>query len=171
MAHLSKNEAIAVSVSLLTFVLFAPVFFSAIGDSYSEKFIGSEEADPSFTTVNQQSILDFEVQDLVPGTGAAADFNDVVHVHYVGQVGMGDTFDTSTGSDEPFAFTVGTGEVITGWDLGIVGMREGGTRRLIVPSELAYGEREFRDSDGNVLIPSNATLVFDVVLLRVDKAQ
>lgn len=170
MAHLSKNEAIAVSVSLLTFVLFAPIFFSAIGDSYSTSFSEHLSNEPSFTTTATESILEFEVQDVVAGTGAAADFNDMVYVHYVGHVDMDEVFDTSTDSSEPFKFTVGTGEVITGWDLGIVGMREGGTRRLIIPSQLAYGEKELRDTNGRTIIPSNATLVFDIVLLRVDKA-
>jgi len=63
---------------------------------------------------------------------------------------------------------LGVGDVITGWDLGIPGMRVGGTRRLTIPPSLAYGSQEIADSSGRVIIPADSTLIFDVVLLRVE---
>jgi len=120
-------------------------------------------------TIDRDAILEFETQDLVMGDGTSAAFGDMIYVHYVGLLENGDVFDTSTGSSQPFSAQLGTGAVIAGWDLGLVGMKEGGTRRLTIPAELAYGNKEVADASGNVIIPENSTLTFDVVLLRVVK--
>ena len=103
-----------------------------------------------------------EKKDLVEGTGAEAKAGDEVTVHYVG-VGYktGIEFDSSWDRSEPFTFTLGGGEVIRGWDLGVEGMKVGGRRELIIPPDLAYG------SQGNGIIAPNATLVFVVDLLAV----
>ena len=101
-------------------------------------------------------------KDLIPGTGAEAKSGDEVTVHYVG-IGYktGIEFDSSWDRNEPFTFTLGGGEVIRGWDLGVEGMKVGGRRELIIPPDLAYG------SQGNGVIAPNATLVFVVDLLAV----
>lgn len=101
------------------------------------------------------------VQDVVPGTGETAAAGDLVAVHYTGWLPSGQEFDSSRGG-EPFEFALGQEMVIPGWDEGVAGMREGGQRRLVIPSDLAYGPR----GAGGV-IPPNATLVFDVELLDV----
>jgi FKBP-type peptidyl-prolyl cis-trans isomerase FkpA len=101
------------------------------------------------------------VQDVAPGTGETAQAGDLVSVHYTGWLPNGQQFDSSRGG-EPFQFALGQGMVIPGWDEGVAGMREGGQRRLVIPSNLAYGPR----GAGGV-IPPNATLVFDVELLDV----
>jgi FKBP-type peptidyl-prolyl cis-trans isomerase FkpA len=102
------------------------------------------------------------------GTGTAAATGNLLTVQYSGwlhdpsktdQKGL--LFDTSLGSTEPFAFTLGGGQVISGWDQGLVGMKVGGLRRLVVPPSLAYG------SSRNSSIPPNATLVFDIELVSV----
>lgn len=102
--------------------------------------------------------------DLVTGTGTAAATGSYVTVAYTGWLydstktdGKGTQFDSSTS----WSFTVGVGQVITGWDQGVVGMRVGGQRRLLIPPSLAYG------SSGYAVIPPNATLVFDISLLNV----
>jgi FKBP-type peptidyl-prolyl cis-trans isomerase FkpA len=102
--------------------------------------------------------------DLVVGSGTQASTGSYVTVAYTGWLydstktdGKGTRFDSSTS----FSFTVGVGQVITGWDQGVVGMRVGGQRRLLIPPSLAYG------STGNGVIPANATLVFDISLLNV----
>ncbi|MFW5952252.1 MAG: FKBP-type peptidyl-prolyl cis-trans isomerase [Gemmatimonadota bacterium] len=100
------------------------------------------------------------VQDLVEGEGMRADSGDIVTVHYTGWLPQGTEFDSSR-DGEPFEFALGYGQVISGWDQGVVGMRVGGERRLVIPPGLAYG------ASGTGPIPGNATLVFDVELLDV----
>ncbi len=101
------------------------------------------------------------VEDLVVGTGAAATNGDVMTVNYTGRFTDGTKFDSSYDTGVPFSFRLGAGQVIKGWDQGLVGMRVGGTRRLTIPPELAYG------SSGYGAIPPNATLVFDIDLISI----
>lgn len=102
------------------------------------------------------------VQDVVVGDGARADSGDVVIVHYTGWLPQGKPFDSSVDRGEPLEVAIGYGRVIAGWDQGIVGMRIGGQRRLVIPPGLGYGEQ------GMGPIPGNSTLVFDVELLEVE---
>lgn len=100
------------------------------------------------------------------GTGEVAEPGRMVAVHYTGWLyvdGMkGKQFDSSRDTGRPFIFTLGMGEVILGWDEGVVGMKVGGTRTLIVPPQAGYG-----DAGGGDVIPPGATLMFDVELLAV----
>ncbi len=100
------------------------------------------------------------------GTGKTATAGRNVEVHYTGWLYLdglkGKQFDSSRGR-APFTFPLGGGQVIKGWDEGVAGMKEGGQRTLIIPPQLAYGER----GAGNGVIPPNATLMFEVELLRV----
>lgn len=99
------------------------------------------------------------ITDSVIGTGARAQRGHRVKVHYVGKLkSNGRVFDKSK---KPFAFTLGRGEVIRGWDIGVEGMQIGGKRNLVIPAHLAYGK-----SGAPPTIPPNATLVFDVQLLE-----
>jgi FKBP-type peptidyl-prolyl cis-trans isomerase len=96
------------------------------------------------------------------GTGAPAVAGKVVRVHYTGKFPDGKVFDSSIPRGEPIEFPLGAGRVIKGWDEGIALMKVGGKAQLVIPPELAYGER----GAGGV-IPPNATLVFDVELVEV----
>ena len=109
------------------------------------------------------------VQDEVAGTGATAQAGDVVSVNYTGKLQNGTVFDSSVGK-QPFQFILGKGQVIAGWEQGLVGMKVGGKRVLVIPSALAYGAQEMKDSTGKVVIPANATLMFEVELLKVTPA-
>jgi peptidylprolyl isomerase len=106
------------------------------------------------------------VQDLIVGKGKAAKSGDTVALQYVGVLfDDGKEFDASWQGNKPgqaLAFPLGTGQVIQGWDDGIVGMKEGGRRKLIIPPDLAYGAEGFPPD-----IPPNATLIFDVDLEKV----
>jgi peptidylprolyl isomerase len=104
-----------------------------------------------------------EKEDIVKGKGRSAKAGDRITVQYVGvSFSTGDEFDASWSSGQPFTFFLGAGEVIPGWDRGIVGMREGGRRKLTIPPEQAYGA-EGSPPD----IAPNETLVFVVDLVRV----
>jgi FKBP-type peptidyl-prolyl cis-trans isomerase FkpA len=107
--------------------------------------------------------------ELAPGTGAEIKSGQTALVHYTGWLydaaapdNKGKQFDSSVGN-EPFEFPVGAGMVIKGWDEGVVGMKVGGKRRLVIPPEMGYGAR----GAGGGLIPGGATLVFDVELVEI----
>jgi peptidylprolyl isomerase len=106
---------------------------------------------------------DLVIQDLVVGTGAEARAGMTATVHYVGVAhSTGEQFDASWDREEPFAFLLGQGQVIAGWDNGVVGMRVGGQRRLVIPPHLGYGERGAPGA-----IAPGETLLFVVDLLDV----
>lgn len=110
--------------------------------------------------VTTESGLQYE--DIVVGKGVSPVSGQNVTVHYVGTLENGTKFDSSVDRGQPFQFRIGTGQVIKGWDEGVMSMKVGGKRKLVIPPNLAYGSR------GVGPIPANSTLVFEVELLGVD---
>jgi FKBP-type peptidyl-prolyl cis-trans isomerase len=149
-------------MSRLSWLLSGVLLLSAAGCGGSSNSPSSPSStSPSSTPPRAE----FSQTDLRLGTGTAASNGRPVTVSYTGWLydparaeGKGTQFD----SNAAFTFSLGTGGVIRGWDLGVVGMRVGGLRRLTIPPELAYGA-----AGRPPVIPSNATLVFDVELLSV----
>ena len=101
--------------------------------------------------------------DTIVGTGEEATLYSTVAVHYTGWLADGTKFDSSLDRGKPFEFVLGAGRVIRGWDQGVLGMRVGGTRELVIPPELAYGKQ----GAGQGLIPPDATLKFQVKLVGI----
>ncbi len=102
-----------------------------------------------------------QYEDIKEGTGAAAKAGDSVEVHYTGRLSDGTQFDSSVGK-KAFAFPLGGGRVIKGWDEGVAGMKVGGKRKLVIPAVLGYGARGAAG-----VIPPNAELTFEVELLKI----
>jgi FKBP-type peptidyl-prolyl cis-trans isomerase FkpA len=127
------------------------------------------QAPAAETTSTGSETMPLQKTDLTPGTGAEIKSGQTALVHYTGWLydaaapeNKGKQFDSSVGG-EPFEFQLGAGHVISGWDQGVVGMKVGGKRRLVIPPDMAYGAR----GAGNGLIPPGATLVFDVELVEM----
>ena len=112
---------------------------------------------------NITDIQGMKVEVLKEGNGVAVKNGDNVTVNYVGTLQDGKKFDSSIDRNAPFSFMVGEGRGIKGWDLGVVGMKVGEKRKLTIPPELAYGSVSF------LMIPSNATLTFEVELLGISQ--
>ncbi|RLC32501.1 hypothetical protein DRH13_01655 [Candidatus Woesebacteria bacterium] len=104
-----------------------------------------------------------QIEDILVGEGKEATTGAKITVNYTGTLTDGTKFDSSLDRDEPFTFVFGVGQVIPGWDEGLVGMKVGGKRNLTIPSDMAYGEAGAGD-----VIPPNATLIFEVELLEVE---
>lgn len=144
-------------------VLLTTAFLSACGDS-------TDSAKGSSKAMNTTTEAGLVIQDQVVGKGAEAKESSAVAVHYTGWLfdesqpeKKGDQFDSSLTLNRPFEFVLGQGRVIKGWDQGVVGMKVGGKRRLIIPSALGYGAK-----GAGQKIPPNSTLMFDIELLALD---
>lgn len=101
--------------------------------------------------------------DLQEGTGPCPVAGKIVVVHYTGTLENGTKFDSSVDRGDPFRFPIGKGVVIKGWDEGVMSMKVGGKRKLIIPADLGYGSRAIPG-----VIPANSTLLFDVELISVE---
>ncbi len=126
--------------------------------SNSLKADGPAAAASSDATISAK----LEIQDIKVGTGSAVKAGNTIKIHYTGTLTNGQKFDSSIDRGQPFETQIGVGKVIKGWDLGVVGMKTGGKRKLIIPPDMGYGAQGM----GNV-IPPNATLIFDLELLGI----
>ena len=166
----SRKIIIAVACLLLLF------FLSGCGGSTvtpSDKAGSSEEAKAQEPKTNQAEPAEspvgelggLQINDKTVGTGTEAANGDRVTVHYTGRLSDGTKFDSSLDRDQPFEFVLGEGRVIQGWEKGVLGMKAGGQRELVIPPEMGYGAQGAGDA-----IPPNAVLNFDIELLEVQKS-
>ncbi len=178
MRTLQKREWIAIGVAI---VAAAILFFGgSIWDAFFPKAsevtidnntLASTASDSQNNTSTNQTAgkmknistnPGIEIYDKVVGTGAEAVAGKTVSVHYVGTFAAnGEKFDSSVDRGQPFSFVLGSGMVIQGWDIGVAGMKVGGTRQLVIAPELGYGPNDYHT------IPGGSTLIFEVQLLGV----
>jgi FKBP-type peptidyl-prolyl cis-trans isomerase len=141
----------------MIFLLFAIICITLVGCGTSKQ--AAKDEGPKYTiTPSGLKYLDITV-----GNGIVAKSGSQVTCHYTGMLEDGTVFDRSMDRNEPFKFNLGAGQVIKGWDEGLVGMKVGGKRKLVIPSELGYGARGAAAGK----IPPNATLIFEIELLGV----
>jgi peptidylprolyl isomerase len=122
----------------------------------------SPKAEGTMEGKSETTASGLQYVDVKPGTGPSPQAGQTAVVHYTGWLADGKKFDSSKDRGKPFSFRVGQGQVIKGWDEGVVTMKVGGTRKLIIPPNLAYGA-----AGAGGVIPPNATLTFEVELLDV----
>lgn len=145
----NKWIATAVGVALVAFFLYGNVLMNFFKN-------------PNPQPMPQQSGV--IIEDVVVGQGESAVAGDTITVDYVGTLQSGQVFDSSKDRNQPFTLTLGQGQVIRGWDEGLVGMKEGGVRKLTISPEYGYGANAYGP------IPGNSTLIFEVELRDVTKA-
>ena len=178
MKKLSQNEAIGVFVAL------AVIGFIFLGMFKNNPFTHTETAqkpleEKPITIVDSKNKPDAAIsalksatnergevtklimEDVVVGSGPEVKIGDTLTVNYVGILKNGTQFDNSYVRGAPFTFTIGQGKVIKGWDTGLIGMKKGGERVLIIPSTMAYGNRSVGQ------IPPNAALLFSIKLIDI----
>lgn len=170
---MNTNTAIAIALALVVVGIFfitpgLSPFGSAPATSQTSATATTDTStatttNPTIPAANTMTTADgLQITDEVVGTGATAAAGQTVTVNYVGMLTNGTVFDASANHGGTFSFPLGAGQVIPGWDEGIVGMKVGGKRRLVIPAALAYGSRAI----GNI-IPANSTLIFEVELVSV----
>lgn len=152
---MTRNFLIAVLVGILALGVFAYFVFGLNG-----KPLPSPTGDSANQTATDEP-SDLVIEDLSEGEGEAVESGDTVVMHYRGTLTDGTVFDSSYDRGEPFETQIGVGQVIEGWDKGVVGMKVGGKRKLTIPSEMGYG------AQGAGTIPPNATLIFELELLEI----
>ncbi|MSP61725.1 MAG: FKBP-type peptidyl-prolyl cis-trans isomerase [Myxococcales bacterium] len=148
--------------SLAACLVLAAIPALAHADATAPKKSKKEKAGAAEKVVSTPSGLKYI--EVTPGTGGSPTKGKQVTVHYTGTLKDGKKFDSSVDRGQPFQFVIGIGQVIKGWDEGVMSMKVGGKRKLIIPANLAYGEKNV----GGGLIPPNSELTFDVELIGVE---
>lgn len=153
---MNKQFFIACLIGALSLGIFAYYIFG-LNAGPASNTITTDSPNKATPTVAEN----VKVEDLKVGSGSAVKSGDTVLIHYTGTLADGTKFDSSVDRDEPFETQIGVGQVIKGWDLGVVGMKVGGKRKLTIPPSLGYGDQP------NGSIPANSILIFDVELLEI----
>jgi FKBP-type peptidyl-prolyl cis-trans isomerase FkpA len=152
------------AMKLCILAVIGTALLSSAGCSKAPSELGKSDFTPAEASPSNEppGPSELQIQDETVGTGKAAANGDTVSVHYTGTLMSGKKFDSSRDRGKPFEFKLGAGGVIKGWDQGVLGMKVGGKRKLVIPSALGYGEK---GSPPN--IPPNSGLKFDIELLGI----
>lgn len=156
---MTKNFIAAVIIGVLVLIVFAYFIFGFSGAASStatSDTMNIQQITPSQATSDKLQIVDEKI-----GTGVAVKKGDTVQINYVGTLTNGTKFDASADHGGPFTTQIGVGQVIKGWDEGIIGMKVGGKRKLVIPPSLGYGDQAVGS------IPPNSTLIFQVELVKI----
>ncbi len=178
MNPVTKFEAVGIFLSVavmaiaLVLIRFnTDTFATTLESAESESQVGTVVVASDETTIEDRitdsvgidgKLNDLVVDDVRVGTGKSVVSGDTITVHYKGTLRDGTQFDSSYLRGEPYTFTIGTGKVIEGWDTGLLGMKVGGERILVVPPEMAYGNAQVG------VIPAQSPLIFAVELLKIN---
>ena len=127
-----------------------------------QKSVSGQKSPSAATDKYVKTASGLSYLDIIPGAGASPSLGKQVKVHYTGWLENGTKFDSSLDRGQPFVFLIGAGQVIPGWDEGVMSMKVGGKRKLIIPPQLGYGT-----TGAGGVIPPNATLIFEVELLDI----
>ena len=163
-----QHMYIAVTVAVVVVAVFIFLGYFGIGSMQQEPSVpqGVSAAQDLLNDISKTGkVTQLAVIDTAAGTGEEAKSGDTVTVNYIGVLPDGTVFDASQNHGQSFTFTLGAGQVIKGWDQGIVGMKVGGTRLLAIPPELAYGAQAIG------AIPANSSLIFQVELVSIGGAK
>lgn len=153
---MNKNFIIACIIGVLSLFIFA-YFIFGMGGGPASNTITADTPNGATPTAAEN----VKIEDIEEGTGPEVKSGDTVVMHYTGTLTDGTKFDSSVDRNEPFETQIGVGQVIQGWDLGVVGMKVGGKRKLTIPPSLGYGAQ----ATGS--IPANSILIFDLELLEI----
>lgn len=159
---MNKKPAIisVIFVVIAGVIIWGGAWYSAKMQSDQSAAAAAQNAAQAEQT-QEQIMQNLKITDTVVGTGTVAAAGDTVTVNYTGTFDDGTKFDSSYDHGQPFSFVLGERNVIAGWDYGVLGMKVGGTRTLVVPPELGYGSSQYGP------IPPNSTLHFTIQLLAV----
>lgn len=136
-------------------------FIFGLNTKPSDSAYQANQTTPSPSTAKEPIPSDLKIEDITVGTGRDVKSGDTVVIHYKGTLTDGTQFDSSYDRNEPFTTQIGVGSVIKGWDLGVVGMKVGGKRKLTIPPSLGYG------AQASGPIPANSTLLFELELVGI----
>lgn len=150
-----KSTLVVLVIGILALGI-ASLFIFRITDG----FLPAQKPEPT-KIMDTTNVKDLKIDDIKVGSGDEVKSGDAVVINYLGTLTNGTKFDSSYDRGEPFETQIGTGQVIKGWDLGVVGMKVGGKRKLTIPPSLGYGDQ----AQGP--IPANSTLIFEVELVEI----
>lgn len=149
------NKALALVFVIIAVLILGLLFYKP--NSSQDEYKLENIAIPTMEESNE-----IKIEEIKEGQGEEVKAGDTVEVHYVGTLTNGQKFDSSRDREQTFSFTVGAGRVIQGWEQGLVGMKEGGVRKLTIPPSLGYGSQAYGP------IPANSTLIFEIELISIN---